>query len=222
MKHLQNITYQVDYAIIAAMEEELNHLRELFCHINCVEVRIGEFLFKIYDYQHYKILVSPVGIGTTFGASLVTFIHLHFHPDAMFMCGTAGGIKSHLKIRDVIIAKNAFEAEIQDIFHVLKNTPFESCLKHPVKNHYFPSHYSADSELLKIVESLTFSNSPVYTGTVVSSNAFPAPQTLFDKIKSFDPYSIDMETSAFYQAAWLLNAKVLAKCQSLIERLCTP
>lgn len=35
-------------------------------------------------------------------------------------------------------------------------------------------------------------------GSVVSSNAFPAPKELFEKIKSLNPYSIDMETSAFF------------------------
>jgi len=205
-----NTTSKVDYAIIAAMEEELTFFVEKFSNCQSILLKIGALTFKVYDYYNSKVLVTATGIGTTFSACVLTIINSHFNPDFFFFCGTAGGIRNHLKLRDVIVADKAFEAEIQGIFTLLKNTPFENCLKHPIKNEYFPAHYPADPELLKIFHSLEFTHEKVYQGTVVSSNAFPAPLELFKKIKEFDPYSIDMETSAFYQIAWLLNLKVLA------------
>lgn len=210
MINLKNKKFKVDYVMIAAMEEELEFLTEKFANLKCIEIKIGELFFKIYDYQSHKVLVSPTGVGTTFSACILTLINSHFDSEYFFICGTAGGIKADLKLRDVIIAEKAFEAEIQDIFAMLKNTPFESCLKHPIKNEYFPAHYSANLELLNICNSLSISDIRIHKGTVVSSNAFPAPKELFDKIKKFDPYSIDMETSAFYQTAWLLNIKIVA------------
>lgn len=211
--HSKNISFQdskVDYAIISAMPEELDFFMNEFANLNYIEIKIEEFNFVIYDYQDNKILLVHTGMGTAFAASILTLIHLLFQPEYCLISGTAGGAKDGLQLRDVIIAEKAFEAEIQDAFTLLKDTPFESCLKHPVKNKYFPAHYSADPELMNIYNSLNFSDINTYKGTVVSSNAFPAPTNLFEKIKCFDLYSIDMETSAFYQIAWLLNMKVLA------------
>lgn len=210
MNSYKNQNFKVDYAIVAAMNEELDYLLERFSTHTFIEIQIGELSFKIYDYKNHKVLISATGIGTAFSACILTLIHSHFSPEYFFVCGTAGGIRSDLKLRDVIIADKAFEAEIQDIFSMLENTPFEGCLKNPLKDEYFPAHYSADKELLNICNSLLIQNIKIYTGTVVSSNAFPAPKELFEKIKKVNPYCIDMETSSFYQTAWVLNTKVLA------------
>lgn len=192
------------------MPEELDFFINKFSILDFTNVKIGEFIFKIYDYQNTKVLIAHSGIGTAFAASIFTLIYSFFKPDYFLISGTAGGIKEGIQLRDVVVAEKAFEAEIQDIFTQVKNTPFESCLKHPIKNKCLPAHYAADPELLSTLNSLSFSNIHLHKGTVVSSNTFPAPKELFEKIKDLNPYSIDMETSAFYQTAWLLNAKVLA------------
>lgn len=199
---------KVDYAIISAMPEELEFFTEEFSNQHYIEYTVGKFHFKVYDYRNSKILITYSGLGVTFAASALTFIHAYFNPAYVLVSGTAGGIKEGLKLGDVIVAECAFEAEIQNVFKIVKNTPFENCLKHPIKNEYFPACYPADSELLRICNSLNIHH--LYQGTVVSSDVFPAPKELFEEIKSLNPYSIDMETSAFYQTAWLLNIKVLA------------
>lgn len=204
------LQYPIDYAILSAMPEELDFLIQEFSGCQCIETKIGEFNFRIYYYKNNNILLASTGIGTTFAASLLTFIYSYFNPEYFLALGTAGGIKSSLKIRDVVIVETAFEAEIQDLFTSLKNTPFEGALKHPLKNSYFPAHYSANLELLNLCESFNLNNINIHKGCAVSSNTFPAPKELFAKIKKLDPYLIDMETSAFYQVAWLLNIKILA------------
>jgi uncharacterized protein len=207
---LQHQKNKADYAILAAMPEELEFFTQQFSGLNHIEITIESCSFHLYDYQNYKILIAATGIGTAFAASAFTFIHLYFNPTYFLITGTAGGIHPQLKLRDVVIVEKAFEAEMQDIFTLVKDTPFESCLTNPLNNQPFPQHYSASSELLSICNTLHFSDINLYQGTVTSSNAFPAPKELFEKIKRWHPYCIDMETSAFYQIAWLLNAKVLA------------
>ncbi|MBA3660215.1 MAG: cupin domain-containing protein [Gammaproteobacteria bacterium] len=208
--HPENVPNKIDYAIVSAMPEELEFFINEFAKLEFADVKIGEFEFKIYDYLDNKILIAHTGIGTAFAASVLTLIESYFHPEYFLVSGTAGAIKEGLQLRDVIVVEKAFEAEIQDAFTLLKDTPFEACLKHPIKDEFFPSHYAADPTLLKIFDSLDLKDLNVYKGTLVSSNAFPAPKELFDKIKHFNPYAIDMETSAFYQTAWLLNTKVIA------------
>lgn len=198
---------KIDYAIISAMPEELEFFAKEFSDIKYTDVEIGEFSFRVYDYNHSKVLIAYSGIGTVFAANMMTLIYSCFNPEYYLISGTAGGIKNGLKLRDVVVAATAFEAEMHGLFSQVKNTPFESCLEHPMKHQHFPDCYSADPELLAICDSLSLD---FHKGTVVSSNAFPAPKELFEEIKFLDPYSIDMETSAFYQIAWLLNLKVLA------------
>lgn len=201
---------QIYFCILSAMPEELEYFQSIFSKNKCDIYEVNGFEFKVYDYKNKRILMSHTGLGTTFAASVITLIHHHFNPNYIFFSGTAGGINPDLKLCDVVIVEKAFEAEIQGAFKLLKNTPFEGCLTHPLKQQGFPSIYGADEDLLKIASDIASTNSGIYKGTVVSSNTFPAPQELFDRIKTENPYSIDMETSAIYQTAWLLNIRVLA------------
>lgn len=201
---------KVDFAILSPMPEELEHLQKAFSSCPYVTLKLNHFEFKIYDYQNKRILLSHTGLGTTFAASVVTLICHHFHPDYLLLLGTAGGIHEEVRIRDVVIAEKAFEAEIQEAFTVLKGTPFEGCLTHPLNKKAFPPVYSADPNLLEIAASIDFENVKVHRGAVVSSNTFPAPRELFEKIKKLSPYVIDMETSALYQVSWLLGVPALA------------
>lgn len=199
-----------DFAILSAMPEELKYIKEILSQNTCNNYTIDGLEFSIYEYKDKKILISHTGFGTTFAASIITLIHQYFRPNYIFFSGTAGGINPNLKLCDVIIIDRAFEAEIQGAFKLLKGTPFEGCLTHPLKKQVFPPIYFADDELLNIASNITTTESNVYKGTAVSSNTFPAPQELFDRIKTENPYSIDMETSAIYQVAWLLKIRVIA------------
>lgn len=201
---------KVDFAIISAMPEELYFFKQRFLQCRYDSYQIHGLYFDVYDYKNQKILLANTGFGTTFAASVITLIYQYFHPDYVFLSGTAGGINPKLKICDVVIVEKAFEAEIQGAFKLLKGTPFESCLTHPLNKQVFPSIYFADEDLLNIASNMSATDSSIYRGTAVSSNTFPAPQELFDRIKTEDPYSIDMETSAVYQVAWLLKIRVLA------------
>ena len=201
---------KIDFSILSAMPEELAYFEFILSENKFKTYMANGFEFKVYQYKNKRILLSHTGLGTTFAASVITLIHRHFRPDYIFFSGTAGGINPSLKLRDVVIVEKAFEAEIQGAFKLLKDTPFESCLTHPIKQQRFPEIYAADNELLDLASIVASTDSSIYKGTVVSSNSFPAPQELFDRIKAEDPYSIDMETSAIYQVAWLLNIRVLA------------
>ncbi|MBA3661540.1 MAG: 5'-methylthioadenosine/S-adenosylhomocysteine nucleosidase [Gammaproteobacteria bacterium] len=201
---------QVDYAIISAMPEELAFFLEAFSSFPSKTMTIEAFEFKIVSYYDARILIVHTGIGTAFAASVFTFLHCYFHPRYFLIAGTAGGIKQGLQLNDVVIVTEAFEAEIQHTLELAKETPFANCVFHPIKNQNFPIFYPADAELLELSQELKIENITIHRGPLVSSNAFPAPLSLFAKIKPLNPYCIDMETSAFYQTAWLVNARVLA------------
>lgn len=205
-----NNKQRVDCAIFAAMPEELEPIESIFSACKLEAITINGFIFNIYHYRNCRILTAKTGIGATSAATVVSLIHAYCHPSYILMTGTAGGIGGYIRLRDVVIAESAFEAEIQGVFSNVMNTPFESCLINPLKNEHCPSIFSAHQELLSYANMLNLSDINIHTGTVVSSNMFPAPQQLFDDIKDKKPYSIDMETAALYQAAWILNIPALA------------
>jgi len=202
--------HYIDYAIFSAIPSELKFLRQHFLPYQYTNLKIENFNIKVFQYKNKKILFASTGIGTTFASSIVTLIHNYFHPTYMFFIGTAGGIKQGLKLKDVVIASRAFEAEIQEAFSLLKGTPFEEGLKHPLKKQMSFPIYDADQDLLNVARMINFSHRHIYFGTVVTTNTFPSPKESFEKIKNKNPLSIDMETSAFYQIAWLLKIKALA------------
>lgn len=199
---------KINCAIFSAMPEELAELENSFSLLPfTVEKHMG-FVFKIYNLNQYKIILVPTGIGTVFAASAVTLVNTIFKLDCMLFIGTSGGIDDNLNIRDIVLVNSAYEAESQNMFSTLINTPFESCLKHPLRNEPIKQSYFADADLISLAESSI--DFPVIKGGVVSSNVFPSPKEIFPILKQSKVLSIDMETSAFYQVAWLLKIPSLA------------
>ncbi|MGQ3892598.1 5'-methylthioadenosine/S-adenosylhomocysteine nucleosidase [Legionella sp. CNM-4043-24] len=199
---------KIDCAVFSAMPEELSELERVFssCPVVCHEHQ--NLIFRIYDINGFRLLLTPTGIGTVFAGSIITLVHSLFRMDCMLFIGTAGAIHDALKIRDIILVESAFEAESQSMFSALKDTPFESCLTHPLTKEALRPVYAADPDLIALAESSI--DLPIIRGPVVSSNSFPSPKELFPDLKKDGVLSIDMETSAFYQMAWLLGIPSLA------------
>jgi hypothetical protein len=201
---------RINFAILSPLPEELAFFQQLFADHPKQTILLHGFEFYIYEYKHQRILLSHTGLGTTFATCGATFIYHHFHPDYFLLLGTAGGLDPQLTVNDVVIIEKAFEAELQGLSDLVKETPFANCLIHPLNKQTFPSFYNADEELLAIASSIYLPDIKIYQGTGVSSNTFPAPRELFKKILPLSPFCIDMETSAIYQVAWLLKARALA------------
>ena len=180
-------------AIFSAMPEELDYFQKAFANATVETINVQGLEFNIYEYCGKKILISHTGLGTTFAASIATLVHHHFSPEYILLSGTAGGIKSELRLRDVIIADKAFEAEIQGAFKLLKDTPFESCLTHPLKNECFPQKHdgsdvkgsaeAAAKVLLKILDALILKhNSQTLHELEMNPEAVNEAQTLIKKL----------------------------------------
>lgn len=197
----------VDCAILSAMTEELAVLKDNLKTLKRESFAIGALSFEIFELEGYRILLTPTGVGTGFATIITTLVHAHFNPQCMLFMGTAGAIENGLGIRDIILVESAFEAEAQGMFTALANTPFESCLTHPLTQQKILPVYSAHKDLLAIAATLS---APVHRGTVVTSNVFPAPKGTFPALRASGALAIDMETSAFYQATTFLQIPSLA------------
>jgi nucleoside phosphorylase len=78
---------KVDYAIFSAMPEELEEVKAKLTNFCPDRVVIKAFEFLIYTYNNSKILLAPTGIGTTFAAAMLTFVHKTFQTEIVLLWG---------------------------------------------------------------------------------------------------------------------------------------
>ncbi len=201
---------RIDIAIFTAIPDEATPILKRLAGYPCKQHHINNFEFPVYDYQGKQILVTSTGLGTAFASMVVTMVAMHFKPENLLYCGTAGAVSDEAHIRDIIVVNEAFEVELQGLASAIKDTPFADCLRQPLKNQTSPQTYHADTRLLSIATDNISGEAKIIIGKAATSNLFPAPQSLFVSVKQANALAIDMETSAFYQAAWLFNFPALA------------
>lgn len=202
--------HHIDFAIYTALSDELTPLKSELAAHRIDTGKISHFDFDIYHYQNKNILLTSTGIGTSFAACTLTLINEHFHPAYHLLMGTAGGVAPHININDVVIIDACYEAEMLQVHQHIAGTPFEACFVHPLKQQKSPDIYPANPALLTLCHKISIPDITIHQGTAVTSNAFPAPKEIYADIKKNNVLSIDMETSAFYQTAWLLDLNVIA------------
>lgn len=105
----------VDIAIITAVEEEFNAVKDSF--IDWKEIKLSNdpniyFLSNIIVNEGVtqSILLSVLPeMGLTAAANLTTRIIDKFHPSKVLMAGICGGVKKMVQIGDLIIASNSWD-----------------------------------------------------------------------------------------------------------------
>lgn len=195
--------------ILSAFDGEQKHyeknLKSLqILEVNGVRYRTGQYLGK-------NIVLGCTGMGTSSCAAAATHALISFKPKYVYFSGTSGAIDPTLKIGDVVIGRNALDADILEIHTAVIGTPFESALIHPIVNKQVPRVFEADTDLLhyatEVAHGLKFKSQ---VGLLATSNYFPSPPNVFKKVKKENALTMDMESSAFYQIAWIFGAKALA------------
>lgn len=168
-------------------------------------------------YKHHDLYFAYTGIGTVAAGIVIGMLNQALKPDLVIFIGTAGGIAKHLRIGDIVVANEVVDLDIYNMHDYVKGTPFESALINPYKNKSIPKHYPTGNAF-NLSKRLSKKQS---VGRLASSNHFPTPAFMFDTLQSLNILSIDMESSAIYQAAWLLNIDALVvRCISnLIDDL---
>lgn len=155
------------------------------------------------------IYLATTGMGTINASLVLATLVAHLNPDAIFFSGTAGAIDPELKIGDVIVGEDAFDADILSVHDAVLGTPFESALINPNTQKETPRIYSSNAFLRQKAISSTSPAHKFFFGRIATSNHFPAPKPLFEQIKSHHAMIIDMESAAIYQFGWLSQLPVL-------------
>lgn len=192
--------------ILSAFEPEIAPLQRSFATTGA---SIGNIKYSFCEYREHKLNFALTSIGTVFAASVMSVLCQALQPDLVIFIGTAGGIDKCLKIGDIVIVDRAIDIDLHGVHDAIIDTPFAESIINPHHNESMPREYMTSQSLVNKQEN--------FHGLAVTSNYFPAPSFVFEKIKSFNPMMIDMESSAIAQVGWLLNVNtIIVRCISNI------
>lgn len=101
--------------LIAAIPQELQHLREALAHDRVSEV--GGFRFDHGTLDGRDVVVAEAGIGKVNTAVVATLLATRFDVGILVFSGVAGGLDPELKIGDLVIADRELQHDAGTIEH---------------------------------------------------------------------------------------------------------
>lgn len=183
---------KVDIAILCAMPVELiplkNHLDEkIISH----SIKNTSIIVHTGTYQNLSIAIAACGIGLTPACICTTALIENFRPTILLFSGVAGDPNQVKNIGDLIIATHCFEDNALTHQQLVEGGWCDSLniIKH------------SNDTLIEACREISMDNNILcHYGTVMSSNAFPAPTNYKTIVKEHKVEAVDMETAAFYEA----------------------
>lgn len=175
--------------IIGAMPSELVDIRELLGKGDIDSQ--SAFEFHINHMDDKRIVSVCCGIGKVNAAVCTQTLISLYNADCIINAGIAGGMDEKVKVCDIVISKDVMHHDLLSRF--LDNYP------------PFNSNFKADEKLIEIAESsCKIHGYNSFTERIVSGEMFISDNELKASIKKeFNPYAVDMESSAVGHCAFL-------------------
>jgi len=175
--------------IIGAMPSELADIRRI--------LGIGEtikksgFEFHINQVNGKKLINVCCGIAKVNAALCTQVLIDNFIPDCIINTGIAGGMNSEVKVCDIVISTEVLAHDLD--LHFLNDYP------------PYCGIFKADERLIgKTEEICKKSDIKSFRGRIVSGEAFISDNETKKAIQEkFNPYAVDMETSAIGHCCYL-------------------
>lgn len=179
--------------IIGAMDEEVALLKSKMTQLTKEEVsNIDFYIGKLADID---IVLIKSGIGKVNAAKSTTILHEKFAPEFIINAGSAGGLKHHHSVGDIIISDEV-------IHHDVDATVFNYKLGQVPQ---MPEVFVADKTLIKLVEtSIKNSNLSFDKGTIGTGDSFIGNEKQAGFIKTQFPnvLGVDMEAASIAQICY--------------------
>lgn len=192
--------------VLSAFLDEIIEIKKIFTNLK--EIVIAKRRCLVTQFNDHEIVICLSGVGTTSAASTTTAICEGFEPDLIILCGVAGGLDNNHRVGDLVIANKIIDADLYDFPSICEGTPYEAnCLTDPHTSKKITTEYKVHPLLQEIGSSLPIERLKI--GTVVTSNIFPAPKSLFSKIKNLNCSAIEMESSGVFKAAEYYDIPVM-------------
>jgi len=181
--------------IIAAMDEEIERIKELMKDINIKE--IYELQFILGKINEKDIVLVKCGVGKVNAARTTQILIDNFDLEYIINVGTAGGLNEKIEIGDIVIA----EKLVQHDFDVTAAGREKGYITDTGKYFY------SDKELIKKAKiamqeiNERFSS---FIGTIATGDIFVQDMEVKDRIKKeFDADCAEMEGAAIAQVCTL-------------------
>jgi adenosylhomocysteine nucleosidase len=181
----------VKIAIIGAMEEEVEILREQLENRESIEIAGCEFSTGILNGQEIVLLKS--GIGKVNAALSTSILLQQFKPAYVINTGSAGGYLESLNVGDVVISSEVrhHDVDVTAFGYEYGQVPG------------LPAAFEADVKLVEIAEQAAkqISDIQVVTGLIATGDSFMNDPVRVEYVrKQFkDLYAVEMEAAAIAQ-----------------------
>lgn len=191
--------------ILGAFRDELTHIINGFTDLK--ESVISKCRYLSVKWSDHDIFIALSGIGTSASAITTTILCERLRPDLIIFCGVGGGLRSDQHIGDLVLANNIIDADLLLLPTILKDTPYQNALIDPHTLKSISANYPVHTSISKIIATFAFEG--LKQGSIVTSNTFPAPKSLFEEIRQLNCSAIEMESAGIYKAAEYYNVPVI-------------
>lgn len=192
--------------VLSAFQDELINIIPMFKDVK--NTTVANCRCWVTKWNGHDITLGLTGIGTIASAITTTILCERIKPDLIIFCGVAGGLKADQEIGDLVLANKIIDADLHLLPAILNNTPYKNALIDPHTLKPITTEYTVHPYLHGIMSSFRFNQLTV--GTVVTSNTFPAPKSLFAEIKNLNCSAIEMESAGVFKAAEYYDVPVIA------------
>lgn len=181
-------------AIIGAMEEEVEILRESLSNAKVTTIANSEFTTGTYDGKEIILLKS--GIGKVNAAMSTTVLLYEFKPDVVINTGSAGGYDPELEVGAVVISKEVrhHDVDVTAFNYEIGQVP------------QLPAAFPADEGLINIAqESVSEIGEHQFgVGLICSGDVFMSNPTRVEQVRSYFPEmkAVEMEAAAVAQVCY--------------------
>lgn len=187
-----------EYGIIAAMEEEMQEIKNIMTDI--VEEKIYELIFIKGRINDKNVVLVEAGIGKVNAARVTQILIDKFNIEAIINVGSAGSANDELDIGDIIIGKKI----VQHDFDI-------TAFGHPkgyISNvgQYVESDIQLIKKMEQTINNLDTQEFKIKIGTIASGDIFCTELQMKNKIRTkFNADAIEMEGAAIAQVCKLDN-----------------
>lgn len=187
-----------EYGIIAAMEEEMQEIKNIMTDI--VEEKIYELIFIKGRINDKNVVLVEAGIGKVNAARVTQILIDKFNIEAIINVGSAGSANDELDIGDIVIGKKI----VQHDFDI-------TAFGHPkgyISNvgQYVESDIHLIKKMEQTINNLDTQEFKIKIGTIASGDIFCTELQMKNKIRTkFNADAIEMEGAAIAQVCKLDN-----------------
>jgi adenosylhomocysteine nucleosidase len=182
--------------VLSAFENELLHFmhhfpakKEIaFSNRKCWHARLG----------NADIYFSCTGLGLMHAGITATLLCEILDPSLLILCGSAGGLRAGQRVGDIVVGESVVDIDFVRQQEILAQSVFEPCLWDYHTSRPHAQLFQTPSELMDVCLDSTLPG--ISRGRIATSNAFPAPREMFERIKRLGCSAIEMEGAAVLNA----------------------